>query len=76
VKDDSIVNVSVPVDLCTTVSRSKGKKWEKLCVVRHGEIDAVICRYWILLIFVNRTRRTIHVLLGHFFIIIITVRWV
>jgi hypothetical protein len=25
VKDDSIVNVSVPVDLCTTVSRSKAK---------------------------------------------------
>jgi hypothetical protein len=66
VKDDSIVNVSVPVDLCTTVSRSKAKakkakakekRWrKKLCVVRHGEIDAVICRYWILLIFVTDVR--------------------
>jgi hypothetical protein len=57
------VNVSVPVDLCTTVSRSKAKKakakerWrKKLCYVRHGEIDAVICRYWILLIFVTNVR--------------------
>lgn len=38
-------------------AKAKEKRWrKKLCVVRHGEIDAVICRYWILLIFVTDVR--------------------